>query len=167
MYGDSLASFVQNKQERGREISPEHLEALSRFHGRVIHPVKWHACPSLHDAIVHGSIAIGRCWSAGAGISTASIVEVVSHVSIQFFLGLLGWPSTAAAAILLLFSTSLGRVGAVLVSSSRLGLGPGLRDAIGQSLDGGNDLLGVRVADNDLDLVGVIISMEVTYSRHD
>ena len=79
MYRDSLASFLENK---GREIPPEKLDVSSRFRRRVVHVVKCHPCRSLHDAIVHSSITIGRCWSASSGIFTASIDEVVSHVSI-------------------------------------------------------------------------------------
>lgn len=135
-----------------------------------------------HNFVLHGSISVGSGRASTSGRSGTSggvlvILEVIRHVEIQLFSGLLRRASILAAAFLVtscasLGDTALAGIGTGLADSSGLGLGLGLtvsrpvridngnvilranvRSSFSQGLHRGHDLVGLRGADDDLDLV--------------
>lgn len=115
----------------------------------------------LHDLVIHGGIAtVGGSWSSSAVGVLVRLVgrdEVVSHLGIEFFRGLLG--GTSASGLLLAATTTTGTRGGSLASSllllvvgGRLGLGLRLGDTLGKRLRGRGYFSSLRAADDDLDL---------------
>jgi hypothetical protein len=114
-------------------------------------------CNPLQDIVLHRGITISR--SSSRGSSSALRVcgvsdKVVSHLRVELFGRLLCGTAVLSTAGSLLRSwlaggTSLGGIGAMLDSSSRLGLRLGLADALTKSLGLWDEIGG---SNNDLDL---------------
>lgn len=126
------------------------------------------------NLILHGGVTTvggGRCGSVRV-LVVVCVVEVVSHLGIQFLRSLLSRAGVASLARTLLDtlsgvgSTTLGGVGAVLDSRGRLGLNLGLRDALSKRFRLGDK---VGRSDDNLDLrivsiwVALLCIAESTY----
>lgn len=109
----------------------------------------------IHVSITSSGWCGCRRSSSVAGLRGGRGVKVVSHLRIEFLLGLLRGTAVATTALLAsssLGSGTLGGTGVVLVSSGGLGLGLRLGGALSKRLDSRNDLVSLGSADNDLDL---------------
>lgn len=130
----------------------------------------------IHVSITSSSWCGCRHSSVVAGLRGGRGVKVVSHLRVEFLLGLLRGTAVATTALLAsssLGSGTLGGTGVVLVSSSGLGLSLRLamslvsdcleqgnvfhvRGALSKRLDGRNDLISLGSSDNDLDLFKLV-----------
>lgn len=109
----------------------------------------------IHVSITSSSWCGCRRSSSVTGLRGGRGVKVVSHLRVEFLLGLLRGTAVATTALLAsssLGSGSLGGTGVVFVSRSGLGLGLRLGGALSKRLNSRNDLVSLGCADNDLDL---------------
>lgn len=120
-----------------------------------------------YKILLHGGISgrgSNRCRSGGGSRSRSTVssrggLEVVAHLGIELSYGLLD--RTGVAATTLLTSGALLTGGTLLVllvlGSSRLRLSLGLGSTLRKSLDGGDNLIGLSSANNNLNLLWLVL----------